>query len=233
MQKNTSRASVLDIAKAVALVNMLAFHTMYDLVYIFGVDAPWFQSRGAFFWQQFICFSFILCSGAVLPMSRHPLRHSAVLFGCGCLLTGVTYFFMPSEVIHFGILSFLGAASFIGTALMPLLKKLPTAPSMLVCAALFALTYTVPHHGYPFRFFYWLGFPREGFYSSDYFSLIPWIFLYIFGYFAWRAITESRFAEKILSVPQIKLCRFISRRSLIIYMLHQPVIYGTLLLFFH
>jgi hypothetical protein len=160
MPNTHARASILDIAKSIALVNMLAFHAMYDIVYIFGVDAPWFKSLGAFFWQQFICFTFIICSGAVLPLSRKPMRHAATLFGCGCLLTLITYFFMPEEVIHFGILSLLGASAFITALLLPLFKKLPATPAALAFFALFAVTYNVPRHGYPFRFFYWLGFPR-------------------------------------------------------------------------
>jgi uncharacterized membrane protein len=232
MPNTHARASILDIAKSIALVNMLAFHAMYDIVYIFGVDAPWFKSLGAFFWQQFICFTFIICSGAVLPLSRKPMRHAATLFGCGCLLTLITYFFMPEEVIHFGILSLLGASAFITALLLPLFKKLPATPAALAFFALFAVTYNVPRHGYPFRFFYWLGFPREGFYSSDYFALIPWLFLYIFGYFAWRAVMESPARAAVMNIPRVKICEWVSRRSLVIYMLHQPMIYGVLLLLF-
>ena len=73
------RSSVLDILKSVAVVNMVAYHTLYDVVYIFGVPVSFMGTRASFVWQQAICWTFILVSGALSLSSRRPYRRA----GCG------------------------------------------------------------------------------------------------------------------------------------------------------
>ena len=70
------------------------------------------------------------------------------------------------------------------------------------------------------------GFPGPGFVSSDYFSLLPWLLLFWTGYFLYRL----RPAEPLL--PDIRLPGFsaMGRHSLLIYLLHQPVLYALLVL---
>ncbi|WP_044917043.1 heparan-alpha-glucosaminide N-acetyltransferase [Butyrivibrio sp. WCE2006] len=70
----------------------------------------------------------------------------------------------------------------------------------------------------------YLGFMQNGFYSSDYFSLMPWIFLFIAGYFL-HSVIKKKFGLGIFHI-NIKPLSWIGRHSLIIYMLHQPVLYG-------
>ena len=233
------RSSVLYILKSVAVVNMVAYHTLYDVVYIFGVPVAFMGTRASFVWQQAICWTFILVSGALSLSSRKPYRRAAVVFGCGLLLTAVTYTVMPSERISFGILHFLGAAAFLTALLRPALNRIPAAAGAVVSAALFAVCYTVPHGHLAFfgtelpdflynaRWLFFAGFMPPGFYSADYFPLIPWLFLFWTGLFAWRII-----GPKLADVPRIGACEWISRRALLIYLLHQPVAYGILFVCF-
>ena len=74
----------------------------------------------------------------------------------------------------------------------------------------------------------WLGFPGPGFSSTDYFSLIPWLFLFLAGYFLRRLLDRplERLDPDALRCPP--LCA-LGRWSLPVYMLHQPVVYGVLL----
>ena len=106
-------------------------------------------------------------------------------------------------------------------------------------AALFAVCYTVPHGHLAFfgtelsdflynaRWLFFAGFMPPGFYSADYFPLIPWLFLFWTGLFAWRII-----GPKLADVPRIGAYEWISRRALLIYLLHQPVAYGILFVCF-
>jgi uncharacterized membrane protein len=81
-----------------------------------------------------------------------------------------------------------------------------------------------------------LGFTEPRFYSADYFSLIPWFFLFMAGYFGYHWAMKSGALEKAAALkPLPKLfgwVDFMGKHSLIIYMLHQPVIYGVLYLIF-
>ena len=74
------------------------------------------------------------------------------------------------------------------------------------------------------------GFPGEGFYSSDYFPLIPWLFLFILGYFIFRLFAHADLIYVFSGKDGKNIVSFMGRHSLIIYLLHQPVIYAVIML---
>lgn len=43
-----------------------------------------------------------------------------------------------------------------------------------------------------------LGFPPEDFFSGDYFSLVPWMFLYLSGYFLYDIVIEKKSFQKLM-----------------------------------
>ena len=126
--------------------------------------------------------------------------------------------------------------------------------AMAVCAVLFFLTRNINGGWLGFERFLiaplpavlyknlltaFFGFPAPGFYSTDYFSLIPWWFLYLCGYFfygIWRERKQSYPGEKDRrqrTVPcLLKIFRWIGRHALLIYALHQPVLMLVLTLVF-
>ena len=70
-----------------------------------------------------------------------------------------------------------------------------------------------------------LGFTEKQFFSADYFSIFPWTFLYFTGYFLsglWRAkkLPDAKCLDK-----NIPFLTKIGKKSLIVYMLHQPILY--------
>lgn len=74
-----------------------------------------------------------------------------------------------------------------------------------------------------------LGFTEMTFFSTDYFSLFPWFFLFLTGYFMHKLFLEKEWMNSLLKAPSLgKWWRVLGKNSLIIYMLHQPVIYGLL-----
>ena len=70
-----------------------------------------------------------------------------------------------------------------------------------------------------------LGFPHAGFYSTDYFPLLPWLFLFWTGYFLYRLRPPAALPFAHLRLPVLTA---LGRWSLPVYLLHQPVIYGIL-----
>ncbi|MDY5782599.1 MAG: heparan-alpha-glucosaminide N-acetyltransferase domain-containing protein, partial [Gemmiger sp.] len=90
----TSRARLwqADALRGLALLNMLAYHAMYDWVYLFGHASGWYDiwSPGCHVWQQYICWSFLLLSGFSFSLSRRPLKNGMVVTGCALVLTLVT-----------------------------------------------------------------------------------------------------------------------------------------------
>lgn len=245
MQKTLSAPSVryhlIDALRGFALVNMVAFHLMYDIFNIFSAETSWNSEPLTIIWERFICCSFIILSGVSFNFSHHPFRRGIILNACGFLITIVTVLFIPSQAVWFGILNFLGCAMMISYPLKVYLENIAPAVGAFCSLLLFALLYGVPEGYVGFfglelfklpEFLYgikalaFIGFPSIDFHSTDYFPIIPWIFLFLAGYFAWRVIKNfnaDRFFRR-----KIPFFDFIGRHTLIIYILHQPIIMGIL-----
>ena len=86
----------------------------------------------------------------------------------------------------------------------------------------------LPRQLYSGLFMTFLGFTDPGFFSTDYFSLLPWYAWFLSGYFLRGILRRTRAEEKLqLEVPVLA---FMGRHSLPIYLLHQPVLFLLLTL---
>ena len=237
------RYALPDALRGLTLLSMIAYHGCWDMVYILGADWPWYQSTGAYLWQQSICWTFILLSGFSFSLGRRHWRRGWTVFACGVVVTAVTLAVLPGQEIWFGVLTLLGSCMLLGALLEKPLGRVPAGVGLAVSAVLFALTRNVnegylgfeglrlaalPEGLYRNMVTAYLGFPFSGFHSTDYFSLVPWFFLFLTGYFLFRL--TRRYLE---AAPDLGRCRplcDLGRRSLLVYMLHQPVLYGLTLL---
>ena len=71
-----------------------------------------------------------------------------------------------------------------------------------------------------------LGFPPADCYSTDYFSLLPWCFLFLTGYFLRRVqLDRQARPERDIRLPVFST---LGRHSLLIYLVHQPLVFGLL-----
>lgn len=236
----TPRIDGLDTLRGLTLVSMTAYHACWDLVYMFGVDWPWYRSAWAFLWQQSICRTFILLSGYCFRLGRNPVRRGATVFACGTVITLFTVVFMPDNRIFFGVLSLLGAASLLTAALDRCLSAVPAPVGLAASFALFVLCRRVPQGLFAFavRLPAWLyrndfaacfGFPPPHFFSTDYFPLLPWLFLFWCGYFLHRLAPRPPRRFATFRLPVVTAA---GRLSLWVYMAHQPVTYALLSLLF-
>ncbi len=243
--ESKKRLYLIDSLRGFSVLSMICYHALYDIVAIYGADVGWYFDTPGYIWQQSICWSFILISGACWGMGRSPLKRGMIVSLCGLVITAVTYFFMPSQLIIMGILSFIGLAMLLMIPLSKIAKErygLWFAASVL----LFLLTRNInrgylgfesavltalPGELYRLPLGYVVGLPAPGFYSSDYFSLMPWFFLFAAGNFGWQLIKNK--AEKTeLLYKDIPLLGAIGRKSLPVYMLHQPVTMAAIELVF-
>ncbi|WP_395151176.1 heparan-alpha-glucosaminide N-acetyltransferase domain-containing protein [uncultured Allofournierella sp.] len=242
MDLTHNRLHRLDALRGLALINMIAYHCMWDLVYLFGLDAPWYRSAGAHVWQQAICCTFIVLSGFCQPMGRRSFKRGAVVFGAGGLLSLVTLAVMPSNRVIFGVLTFLGSAMLLFTLLDQLLRRCPASVGLAMCLGMFLFTRQIssgvlgfgplvllqlPSTLYQNWFTTYLGLPMANFFSTDYFPLIPWVFLFGAGYYL-NSICQQHSWMRYLRASTCPALEWIGRHSLVIYLLHQPVVYGVL-----
>ncbi len=246
IDKTKTRYTVLDILRALAIIAMVVYHTLWDIVYMFGVDIPWYKSDAGFIFQQSICWSFILFSGFCFSLGKRKLKRAVTVLVCSLVITAVTAMVMPENIILHGVLSLIGTAMLVTIPLEKIFKRIPSLIGLIINAVLFALTYNVSNGSLGFgdfviaklpEFLYansitaFFGFPHGGFSSSDYFPLLPWLFLFWCGYFLYR-IAERKDLLKYLSSVSCRPLEFIGRHSLEIYMAHQPIIYGILFVVF-
>lgn len=162
--------------------------------FIFFHKNTLFHGEPGYLWQQSICWTFIFLSGMCFSLGRHPVKRGLILTGCGLIITLVTVLVMPESIVIMGVLNFFGFATLITAFLQPLLRRIPAYAGIPVSFLLFLLTREVPSGYLGFeglrlaalpRFLYQgklmmvLGFPYDGFYSTDYFSVIPWLFCFL------------------------------------------------------
>lgn len=248
MQKiKKQRYTVPDILRGIAVIMMIVYHTMWDMVYLFKVSILWFKTDAGFVFQQSICWSFILLSGFCLQLGRKKLKRGIIVFACSLVLTAVTAIVMPDNIIIHGVLSLIGESMLITIPLEKLFKKINPIIGTVISFLLFVLTYNVtegvigigeyellklPQLLYANTLTAFFGFPHRGFFSADYFPLFPWLFLFFTGYFIYSMFVKKDKLKK-LSAFSCKPLEFIGRHSLEFYMAHQPVIYAVLLLIYN
>lgn len=240
-----TRYHLIDALRGFALLNMLAFHLLYDIYMIYGLDSGWFFQPLAVVWERFICVSFILISGISFNFSRRAYRRGIILNLFGFAITAVTVLAIPGQAIWFGILNLLGCAMLILQPLREYLEKIKPIIGFLTSLLIFALCCGVPQRYigffgfkifdlpdalYSFKWLSFLGFKSADFASADFFPIIPWLFLFAAGFFLWRVI-ENAGAQQIFTL-KIPVLGTIGRYSLYIYLAHQPLIMGVLMLVF-
>ena len=239
------RYRLIDGIRGFVAVNMIVYHILYDLFCVYSMEPGFAAHPAAAAWERWGSFTFILISGISIYFSRHGYRRGLIVLLGGAAITVLTLIFLPSEIIWFGILHFLGFAILVTFALRKVFLRIVPTVGAGISLPLFALLYGLPD-GYigffgarianlPAALYTspWLaafGLPSKGFYSADYFPILPWIFLYFCGFFLWRIIMEKGWDSFFLR--RIPVFDRIGRYCFVIYMLHQPLIFGVCYIIF-
>ncbi len=236
---DTKRYNVLDLIRGIAIVNMIIYHALWDLVYLCDIDMDWYDSVGAYVWQQAICWTFIFVSGFSFCLGKKSLKRGFLVLAMGAIISVVTAVFVPEEKILFGVLTLIGSCMIIFSFLDKYLKNSNPLLGLFVSIIAFVLLKNINDGYIGFEkwnlvklpdFLYsnilstYLGFTENGFASSDYFSLFPWIFLFSAGYYLFK-ICKMKNWLRYFEQSKIKCLEKMGKHSLGIYMLHQPVIY--------
>lgn len=233
------RYHILDNIRGINLVSMIVYHLIWDIVYLFDRQLGWYESRGGYIWQQSICWTFILLSGFCWSMGKNRFKRGLEISLAGLGISVVTIVFMPENRIVFGILTLMGSCTLLLIPLEHLLKRINTFLGMLLSMTLFILLKPIndgyigigihrlielPQSLFRGNFMTYIGFMKPDFYSTDYFPLIPWFFLFLVGYFLYQLVNEKDYLQ-VLQGKEYKPLAFIGRHSLMIYLIHQPLIY--------
>lgn len=245
-REQQGRVWLLDEIRGFSILGMVLYHGVYDLVFIFGIDFPFFYSPFMNGVRTFFAGLFIFISGCACRFSHNNCKRGAVCFGLGLGMTAVTLLVIPSEAILFGVLHCLGLCMLLFGWANPLLDRLSPRTGLTLFGVLFFLLYRLPMGGvgipylleipvpaglYATPFLFPLGLPSDGFFSADYFPLIPWLLLFLAGSYAGIWIREGRFPALFYQKHSPFLVKT-GQHTLVIYLLHQPVLYGLMWLIF-
>lgn len=239
--ENKKRSFVLDQLRGVAVVFMVLFHFTYDLK-IFANTPPllvlelpkWF-----WFWvPAAIGSTFLFVSGLSLKLSRSEYQNGSLqkkdllrltkLGGVALLITIFSLFFLPSAPIYFGIIHCIA----FGSLLVLLLRKMPSNLIMVLGALLVVggiiLEFTEP---LSFSWLNWLGFrSKQSPLVSDYYPVMPFAGVMLLGYgFPVKIFRRHQPEEK---ERRPKVLNFLGRHSLVIYLVHQPILIGLVRMLF-
>ena len=77
----------------------------------------------------------------------------------------------------------------------------------------------------PVRVPFFFGFVSSGFYSADYFPILPWIFVFLLGTWLGGKIREGKLPERFYTA-RFPFFPKVGRHALLIYILHQPILAG-------
>jgi uncharacterized membrane protein len=206
MNKN-ERIQIIDAARGFCIILVIAYHGGYNLVVRELIPEGALYNPLLAVLQPFFAGVFIMLAGVSSRLSRNNLKRGLQLTGCAALVTAVSLIY--GEPIWFGILHLLAAC----VLLYALLSKLRIVIPFTAMAAFFALWFGIEK---------WPAVP-----SADHFPIVPWGFVFFFGVWLGGLVKEMKLPGWFYSA-RIPVLPAIGRKTLIIYLLHQPVMYGLL-----
>ncbi|WBW50059.1 heparan-alpha-glucosaminide N-acetyltransferase [Peptoniphilus equinus] len=226
------RNHLLDTWRGLTVIAMVLFHFAYDINLYWQLS--WYDGTTfTTWWQRSIAVSFFWISGmtASFLTGEKNIKRGLKLTVLGVLITLVTTWITPDLSIYFGVLNGLGASLVVVGLLQQHLRRLP-ATFAVFFACLYIGTYTIPSgvafgRELPQRLYalnlYPLGFPNSTFTSTDYFPLLPWVLLLTAGFIFGDWIKGKDYFGHY---GRPNLISQIGRKSLLIYVTHQVVLYG-------
>ncbi len=236
------RAGFIDELRGLAVVTMVIYHALYDIFRVFRffdvyVSFGYGSVMNSIAWV--IAGIFIFLSGICCRYSSNNLMRGVKTFLWGYLITIITSLFMPDLLIRFGILHMLGICMILFGLWQKVFDKLPVVVGIILSVLLFLLTFQVPDGKfgivgasfylpdllYQSDMLYPFGFANGSFYSSDYYPLLPWFFLFLCGTYFGRWYRYSKLPRFFYREHIVPLA-WVGKHSLAIYLLHQPILFG-------
>lgn len=221
----TTRIWEIDFVRGLAIILMIIFHLIVDLKDFFGYAVEYLTGFW-FYVGKLSAIMFIATAGISATLSRNTLKHGIHIFLWGMVLTVVTYFYDPLTYIRFGILHLLGFSivSYHLIAWLRPFRLLVFALLLLVAGGLLVPLPTTSPYLFP------LGFVTATFASLDYYPIVPWYGVFLLGVAMGKvsySIRKSHFSR-----PSFNPISHLGQHSLIIYLVHQPILLVMLHVFY-
>jgi uncharacterized membrane protein len=228
------RLNVVDLARGLAIAQMIAYHFIYDLTYFGWLHIEMTEEAGWIAWRDAIVSQFVLISGVGVGLSDAAARSNARFWRRWCQIAAsavvvslATGWLFGPRLIWFGVLHFVAVALLLAR---PLATRGPL--SLAIGAVLLAVGLTVHDARFDPAQVSWIGLAAHKPATEDYVPLLPWFGVVAIGVgltWVWR---QRGFAvpsplQRLDSAPARGL-RWMGRWPLTIYLIHQPILMGVL-----
>ena len=229
-----TRIRAIDALRGAAICMMIVYHAAFDLNWFHIISADFNHDR---FWLSFrdlIVSSFLLLVGVSLVLASRagisPKRfwnRIALVGACAILVTVGSYVTFPKTFITFGILHCIVVSSILGWPLV----RFPRAALMVGVVVIVAgVAIGVPLFDRPWL--NWVGLMTHKPATEDYVPLLPWFGVVLVGIsIGWWLLERRMHDLRQISRASPKWLTWLGRHSLLVYMIHQPILVGLLRVF--
>lgn len=222
------RLPFVDTLRGCAILAMIAYHLVWDLVSLRLVDLDLFDDPLWLAARTAILCSFLLLAGAGLVLAGERgtgwprvLRRLGLLAAAAAGVSTVSFVVFPDSPIFFGVLHHLALASLLGLAF----RRLPLSVVAAAALAVAVLGETAGAALFDRPALLWVGLGTRDPSSNDYVSLFPWFAAVLAGIALARLPAVRVQLGRLGGVAPLA---WAGRNSLAIYLTHQPVLYGAL-----
>ena len=223
----------VDFFRGIAVLMMILFHALYDLDYFSGtVDVhsgiwPLFAKATASVFLLLVGVSLTISSARARMKGEDSflryLKRGVRIFSWGMAVTLSTFLLLGHGYVVFGVLHLIGVSIILS---YPLLRR--PLPAIVFGTTAISAGLWLRQFSFDSPWLLWLGFVPGGFYSVDYFPLLPWFGVVAVGIFLGdvlypegvRRVTLPDISAK---APAKQICS-VGRNSLAIYLIHQPIL---------
>lgn len=229
------RFAVIDVARGVAIIAMVAYHLCWDLSYFrfiaadVGYDPEWVLiARSILAVFLFLAgVSLVLGHGTGIRWRSFWRRWVFVVLGA-LAITVATWFAFPQSFVYFGVLHAIALFSLLGLAFV----RTPLWLAIAAATVIIALPFFYSDPLFNERPWSWLGFWQVPPPTNDLVPVFPWFGAVLLGIIVARLVLASSLAPRLAAIaPTARLPRllaFLGRWSLLIYLVHQPILLGLI-----